>query len=367
MKSIALSSRLVLVLLIIVVAFVGCSKKEGTSPTSTTGGEPENILSALNPQVQAAMVIQDEFTPQLMNDPNIVGTATSVTADGKPAVLLMLKTDRGVNALPRNLKGVPVVYEVTGEFKALAATAVSHKTRQTRPIQLGVSGGNALDLANGYCCSGTLGALVTKNGNQYILSNSHVFAHDIVASSGDPDKAQIGDPIDQPGLIDVSCANKPADYVANLSTLSSISPPTGVDCSIAQVIAGQVATNGSILEVGTISKTPISPAVNMKVKKSGRTTGLTRSTISGINGTVTVGYDNECNGTAFNVKFTGQIIIKNTGSRFLAGGDSGSLMVQDVTTNPRPVGLLFAGSSTTAVANPITAVLNYLGVTMVGI
>ena len=48
--------------------------------------------------------------------------------------------------------------------------------------------------------------------------------------------------------------------------------------------------------------------------------------------------------------FLGQILIRNSGRRFLAGGDSGSLMVQDVTTNPRPVGLLFAGSSTIAVA-----------------
>jgi hypothetical protein len=41
-------------------------------------------------------------------------------------------------------------------------------------------------------------------------------------------------------------------------------------------------------------------------------------------------------------------------------------MVQDVTTNPKAVGLLYAGSSSTAVANPISHVLSHLGVTMVG-
>ena len=41
-------------------------------------------------------------------------------------------------------------------------------------------------------------------------------------------------------------------------------------------------------------------------------------------------------------------------------------MVEDVTTNPRAVGLLFAGSSTTAIANPIGAVLGQFGATMVG-
>jgi len=37
-----------------------------------------------------------------------------------------------------------------------------------------------------------------------------------------------------------------------------------------------------------------------------------------------------------------------------------------VATNPRAVGLLFAGSNTTAVANPIGDDLAQLGVTMVG-
>jgi hypothetical protein len=41
-------------------------------------------------------------------------------------------------------------------------------------------------------------------------------------------------------------------------------------------------------------------------------------------------------------------------------------MVEDVATNPRAVGLLYAGSSTTAVAQPIGSVLSYFGVTMVG-
>src|SRR5712671_3757719 len=55
-----------------------------------------------------------------------------------------------------------------------------HTTRQARPIQLGVSGGNSGDLANGFCCSGTLGALVTDGTTQFILSNTHVFAGDSV-------------------------------------------------------------------------------------------------------------------------------------------------------------------------------------------
>jgi hypothetical protein len=41
-------------------------------------------------------------------------------------------------------------------------------------------------------------------------------------------------------------------------------------------------------------------------------------------------------------------------------------MVEDVATNPRAIGLLFAGSSSDAIANPIGQVLAFLGATMVG-
>ena len=370
MKHFAVSpSRLLLVLLVAMalVAFVGCSKKEET-PASPQSGMQELQLSASHPEFQRVMGIQDKHTPVLMADPEVVGTATGVTADGKPAVLVLLKSDARINSLPKSLDGVPVVPWVTGVIKALKTTTTPHTARMPRPIELGVSGGNAKDLANGYCCGGTLGALVTKNSIQYILSNSHVFAGDTDNNANDPDVSQIGDPIDQPGLIDVSCLDKPADYVANLSSLSTlINPAANVDCAIAQVIPGMVRTDGSIYEIGVISSTILQPSLNLKVKKSGRTTGLTRSYINAINLTVTVGYESECNGDAYTKTFTGQIGVYQKRSAFLNSGDSGSLMVEDVATNPRPVGLLFAGSTSSAIANPIGAVCSWLGVTMVGI
>jgi len=132
------------------------------------------------------------------------------------------------------------------------------------------------------------------------------------------------------------------------------------------VVAGKVASNGSILEIGTISKTTLTASINQAVKKSGRTTGLSRSSIVGLNATISVTYDNECAGTAFTKTFIRQIVIGNKASRFLNSGDSGSLMVEDVATNPRAIGLLFAGSSTDAIANPINQVLSFLSATMVG-
>ena len=243
---------------------------------------------------------------------------------------------------------------------------VSHTALQTPPVQLGTSGGNVRDIANGFCCSGTLGALVTDGTNQFILSNTHVFAGDSVIG-GNGRTAARGDDINQPGLIDANCQANGTNIVADLSDWAEFNTADNVDAAIAQVRAGMVRPDGAILEIGTLSENTVSAAVNMKVKKSGRTTRLTRSTISGLNATITVGYSDECAGDSFTDQFTGQILISNRGSRFLNSGDSGSLMVEDVSTNPRAVGLLYAGSSSIAVANPIQHVLNTFNVQMVGV
>jgi len=256
-----------------------------------------------------------------------------------------------------------VFEEVTGKIRAMAVA--DHQVKQTPPVQMGTSGGWRYDLANGYCCGGTLGSLVLKGGTQYVLSNYHVLEADIV-NGGNGRKAVAGDPVVQPGLIDVSCNANNAQNVASLSGIKSL-PGSNVDCAIASVISGQVRTDGSILEIGTIANTTVGASVGQAVKKSGRTTGLSRSSVSGLNATVSVAYENECaGGSAFTKTFTGQIVIRNRGSRFLNSGDSGSLMVEDVSTHARAVGLLFAGSSQSAIANPIGQVLSFLGASMVG-
>lgn len=88
------------------------------------------------------------------------------------------------------------------------------------------------------------------------------------------------------------------------------------------------------------------------MKKSGRTTGLTHSTISYVGVNVTVRYDG---GRAY---FTDQFFVSR--GDFSAGGDSGSLIVTDDAA-ANPVGLLFAGSSSDTIANPIHSVLTQLG------
>jgi hypothetical protein len=353
----------------VTVAFsiIGCSKKSSlvTGPELSDTAVQAIGLKVTPAQLSAAFRVQNAHTPDLMRMTGVVGTAITADADGSPAVLVL--TERALGAsLPASLEGYKVIEEVSGRIHAMrGGGGVSHTAKQTAPIQLGTSGGNVNDIANGYCCSGTLGSLVKVGSTQYILSNSHVLCGD-TTPGGNGRVSAIGDDINQPGLVDTGCNPSGTNLVADLSTLSTLTGSANVDCAMAQVRAGMVRTDGAILEVGTISASTVAASVGQAVKKSGRTTGLTRSTISGLNATISVGYETECAGTSFTKTFTGQILISNKASRFLNSGDSGSLMVEDVTTNPRAVGLLFAGSSSIAVANPIGPVLSQLGATMVG-
>lgn len=333
---------------------------------------PEIDLDLSHPQVQAVIAVQNAVTKNLMTIPEILGTAVGQDAQGQLALIIYVNvesnnTGQVVRAIPKTIRGANVSVELTEPFRALNRLApmdsgAGHKVKQTPPISLGTSGGWRNDLANGYCCGGAIGSLIQVGGVQYILSNYHVLEADIV-NGGNGTTAQTGDFIIQSALIDVNCNAATAQNVATLRKISSL-PSSNVDAAIAQVIAGMVRTDGAILDIGTISATTVAAALSQPVKKSGRTTGLTQSKVSGLNATVSITYENECaGGTAFTKTFTGQILIKNRngGTTFLAGGDSGSLMVQNVATNPKAVGLLFAGSNTTAIANPISQVLQFVG------
>src|SRR5262245_9917727 len=317
---------LLLISLTIVASFVwfGCDER-GEVPV--TPSQQQVVLDKSNPAILAATQVQDRHTASLMANPDVVGTATGILEDGTPVILVFTRTEIEPSVLakgtviPSSIEDVPVMVQYTGELKAMKAGGVSHKTKQTPPIQLGTSGGWRYDLANGFCCGGTIGSLIQKGGVQYVLSNYHVFWGDIV-SGGNGRVATAGDPVVQPGLIDVGCNALNAQDVANLSDAGSL-PSANVDAGYAQVIPGMVSSTGSILEVGTISATTLTPSVGLRVKKSGRTTGLTRSSITGINGTVSITYGNECaGGTAFTKTFTGQIIVANSRCRYQNSGDS---------------------------------------------
>ncbi len=236
----------------------------------------------------------------------------------------------------------------------LADNGPQHQATQAFPISLGTSGGNVNNITRRFCCSGTLGALVTKNSADYILSNNHILA--------DSDTAQVGDNISQPGLVDVGCNAANANVVAHFSEAPTLGS-ANVDAALAEIVGGAVKTDGDILDVRVPSSTIATPTVGLGGAKSGRTTGLTCATVASVSTNVRVQYQRKCGqGKKFVISYTNQVLIN--GSSFSAGGDSGSLIVAQGTA--RPVALLYAGSSTTTIGNPAGDVANALSVTFVG-
>jgi hypothetical protein len=261
----------------------------------------------------------------------------------------------------------------TSASGAAAVTVVpGNQAAESGAINLGTSGGNAHDSSTSgntiTCCSGTLGSLVTRGGTQYILSNNHVLARS--------DLGQAGDPIIEPGLVDTgTCTASSARVVANLSEpLYSLEtgPVPKIDADIAKVISGDVDSSGNILYLGAMADangvpvpgaphagSGVGATLGMPVAKSGRATGLTCSTVLAVAVNINaVQYQKGCGtGTAFTVSYTNQVDI--AAGSFSAEGDSGSLIVTQNTADP--VALLFGGSDTDTVGNPVADVLNFFG------
>ena len=263
---------------------------------------------------------------------------------------------------------ITAIPAIVATFCALTAsyadTIQDHQVAQSRPVQLGTSGGNLNDESSQFCCSGTLGALVQdRKGRLYVLSNNHVLAR--------TNRGRKRESITQPGLVDADCFLSTNDAVAALTKRAaihfSVRSKNVIDAAIAQIIPGQVDQTGSILGIGTLGAGIVEPAVGLPVKKSGRTSGLTQGTISAVDVAILVTYDKECGVDSQTALFLHQIRITpgNFGT-FSQGGDSGSLVVEDVATCPRAVGLLFAGGGGDTFANPIASVLSKLKVNMVG-
>ncbi len=250
--------------------------------------------------------------------------------------------------VPRKMRLGVAAFVVVGLAVAVVVADPGPAHRVRTPL-FGSSGGNVNDVSRRFCCSGTLGALVTDGaGRQYILSNNHVL--------GRADQANPGEDVSQPGLIDNGCqvATVVADFTAAAPLGSS-----NVDAAIAAVRSGQMSGTGEILDLGIPSSVVEAPAVGMGVAKSGRTTGTTQGVISSINTDVNVQYQRGCGqGKKFVVGYTDQVVV--TSSSFSAGGDSGSLIVSNDDAH-NPVALLFAGSSTTTIGNPVGEVLTELG------
>lgn len=340
--------------------------------------EPQATVESLggltdSPDAFASLAqARDELERQLMVDPSeaALATAEGGTAGvgnivgvgigekyvdgiptGQPALKVFVKeklAERDVSSealVPQSVGGVTTDVDAVGEVSAQMFTA------RLRPAPGGVSIGHCPTIH-----AGTLGCLVRRGTQLFILSNNHVIAR--------TNAGPIGVLISQPGRLDGG--NCPADAIARLSQFVPINFSGA--CNFVDAAIGQtnpLLVDRRILRPGGVRQPLVAPhlppALNMVVQKSGRTTQYRRGFIDAINVTVNVSYAPH-GGVA---RFCNQFRVRGIGAIFSSPGDSGSL----VTTYPsnRPVGLLFAGNSANnfTFCNPIGAVLSALGVGIV--
>lgn len=189
--------------------------------------------------------------------------------------------------------------------------------------------------------AGTLGCLVHKGGQVYILSNNHVLAN--------TNRAAIGDPILQPGPTDGGSIRN--DAIGHLSHFVPLDLNGANQLDAALALPDNAAdVTKTIPLLGDI--TGITPArTGMKVAKYGRTTGLTFGEIISRDTDIRVDF------TGGIINFENQLeIISQDGTFFSQPGDSGAIIVEVDTL--RAVGLLFAGAQAgSTFANPIANVL----------
>lgn len=269
--------------------------------------------------------------------------------------------------IPANNAPVTVAVMAVSQASATATGSATvtlipqEQTAQTSAVKLGTSGGNINDLNGQFCCAGTLGSLIIRNGTLFILSNNHVLAKS--------DSGIVGDDISQPGIIETNCQTAGTQTVAHLSEFFNLEtgPNPKIDAALAQTVGGMVDTSGNILLLGATQSNGVpdpgaphagplvAPSVGQSVAKSGRTTGLTCSTVLATNVLASADYFKNCGDTtpAFTVNYTDLVSV--AGGSFSATGDSGSLIVTQ--SNADPIALLFGGSDTDTVGNPISDVL----------
>jgi len=261
--------------------------------------------------------------------------------------------------LPAQIDGIPTdVIESEPAFLALPARAAACTTKRKlrqRPVQGGISAGHE-DVS-----AGTIAYFFrsTAAGDDpeklLILSNNHVFA--------DVNQAAIGDSLLQPAPLDGGVAK---DAFARLLRFIPIDLGGGgnlVDAAVG-VLNPRLKAKLEICSIGKV--TGVSTAKEGgKVRKHGRTSGLTFGTIVDTSVDAVVGMDHD--DPSVTAVFVNQIRVNLAApSRaFGLGGDSGSLVVTQA-KKPRAVGLYFAGpaSGSYGLASPMRAVLTALRIAL---
>lgn len=314
--------------------------------------------------LKKALQVKEKVAEGLMKDPNITGVGAGFrTMRGRRTDQICIrvyvrkklpKTQlRSDEILPRTIDGIPVDV-VEGFFEVHHGgnhpTPAEHQQRHD-PLRGGISVGN-LRLGG----AGTLGVWAVDNDNSDLvfLSNWHVLCGRVDCTAGEP--------VVQPGKVDGG------DEEDTVGELHRVALTRQVDGALAR-LTGARALLQSNLGLGAVADVA-EPLLGMRVRKSGRTTGVTAAVITDPSATVKVcGYPvgDEfvlpplCGPhSTFRRTFVNQIVIEGENSS--QRGDSGSVWIDDANWL---VGLNFAGSGQTlALANPMLAVLDALRISI---
>jgi hypothetical protein len=327
-----------------------------TSPYYTEPVLPEPPIDLSGVKIASISLDENVYRPEPIGDystgvernsvsaamglKDVVGAGMSMQADGSKKLLVLAKDASAFQTVPKEINGVATQIEVVGVIKA---SAYNTRAKYRPVVPSGVSVGNGRENS-----SGTIGAVVMKNGIRYMLSNNHVLARQ--------NNARIGEQIVQPGRADTR--GIPTEAVAILSAFKPVSftQNNTIDAAIARYTGYH--SYSMVQQAFAPSQVIATARAGQSVMKMGRTTGLTYGTVQSTNVTIKVEFDGQ---TAI---FTNQIFVKSATGDFLKSGDSGSLLVTQ--EGAHPIGLLFAGGEGSAFANPIKPVLDYFGVTLAG-
>lgn len=296
--------------------------------------------------VKKAHEVKKKNIKRLMNKANVTGVGIGYKIkDGKRtrqvAIRVYVSKKLPVSklapddVLPKTIDNIPVdVIEANFIAHQDPSIPADHRLR-FNPLLGGISIGNLI--LGG---SGTLGVSVFDNslGEDMILSNWHVLCG--------RNNCAAGEPVIQPGTGGGDTGG-PGDLVA---TLHRFAITNQVDAAIAR-LSGHRFLLKELFGWGAVSGVA-APALGMRVRKSGRTTGITSGVISDESADITISYPDG------DRDFQNQVIIEN-GSQVSRPGDSGSIWIDD---SNNAVGLNFAGSGSRGVANPMPVVLATLNI-----
>jgi hypothetical protein len=210
-----------------------------------------------------------------------------------------------------------------------------HVNSQQAPIESGYSVGSMTD-------TGTLGAIVKKGTNYFLLSNSHV-----IARSG---LGKIGDDVIYPGPDDLNGVQP-----QSIAALSQVVPfkkkgfANVVDAALAQIDDAAVPKLDFSIDGVKTPLATITPQIGMNIVMRGRTSDTSTGMVKSTTFTYALNYP----GIGM-IGFTDQCLC----TQYADPGDSGALIVDQA--SGKIVGLHCGGGTNFSFFNPISAVMRIL-------